>query len=65
MASVTSSPAAQQPKVTSHSAQASTVLVLDRTSTTSSPSSPRRAAARGGCEAVSSGRGTAALRPPR
>ena len=33
MARVTSSPAAQQPKLTSHSAQASTTLVRGRTST--------------------------------
>ena len=39
MARVTSSPAAQQPKVTSHSAQASTILVRGRNRTTSSPPS--------------------------
>jgi hypothetical protein len=38
MARVTSSPAAQQPKETSHSAQASTALVRVPNATTSSPS---------------------------
>jgi hypothetical protein len=41
MARVTSSPAAQQPKLTSHSAQAGAALVREPSSTTSSWPRPR------------------------